>query len=541
MSYVKSTLAEASPRYVPCASDFVARPSRAHRPVARRRNRHDPPQIKKIIFLSHRKYTKAPADLCRPGNHLSPSDPQATMARAAPSRPSTTGLKRKAPLSSRLPNIKITLPQDLSIDEIQKQLKRKLKLKFLPDKWQAHLIQRILQGYDSVLCAGTGYGKSLIFEGLAKLGGAGKVVVVICPLKALERDQAFQASKKGIHTVVLNEDTTKSQGLWERAKTKASIIYCSPEMALAPRFLKLWTDVNFRKRLTAVIVDEAHCIEDWGGDDFRPQYMELESLRSFTGQDVPFLACTATCMTSTFDLLWKTLQFGYRPFWGLDVGVDRPNLFFQVQGIENTNYPLLDILNIFPQDLSDTTKREDLPKAILYFDTEAKCREAVQFLRKILPEHLRNAVHAFSSTLSEDGKATNWDDFMNNLTRLLCATDAAGMGCNVTDIKFVISIGIPKSVGQAYQRWGRAGRDRVQEAMCIQLIPPWARYGFGDEANTSRRPHMNGASSMYKLTSFPGVNISSNACWVSSFVFIFRALFLMIRSLSSKAISLAQG
>jgi len=65
----------------------------------------------------------------------------------------------------------------------------KLKLSYTPDNWQAHLIQQILQGYDSIFCAGTGYGKSLIFEGLAVLGGSQKLVIVISPLKALERDQ----------------------------------------------------------------------------------------------------------------------------------------------------------------------------------------------------------------------------------------------------------------------------------------------------------------------------------------------------------------
>jgi superfamily II DNA helicase RecQ len=59
----------------------------------------------------------------------------------------------------------------------------------MPDEWQAHLIQRVLQGYDSIFCAGTGYGKSLIFEGIAALGGRGKVAIVISPLKALQKDQ----------------------------------------------------------------------------------------------------------------------------------------------------------------------------------------------------------------------------------------------------------------------------------------------------------------------------------------------------------------
>ncbi|EPS93169.1 hypothetical protein FOMPIDRAFT_1087018, partial [Fomitopsis schrenkii] len=89
----------------------------------------------------------------------------------------------------------------------------------------------------------------------------------------------------------------------------------------------------FRARLQAVIIDEAHCVDEWGKDDFRKQYRQLSSLRGYTSYSIPFLACTATCSTHTFDVLWDTLQFGYRPFWGLDVGCDRPNLLFDIRPI----------------------------------------------------------------------------------------------------------------------------------------------------------------------------------------------------------------
>jgi len=118
-------------------------------------------------------------------------------------------------------------------------------LSYTPDDWQVHLIRRILQGYDSIFCAGTGYGKSLIFEALAVLGGAGKLVLVISPLKALERDQAEQAIAKGINAIVINEDTTKSSALWKSARTSAAMVHMSPEMVLSESFLKLWKDSHF--------------------------------------------------------------------------------------------------------------------------------------------------------------------------------------------------------------------------------------------------------------------------------------------------------
>ncbi|TFK58838.1 hypothetical protein BDN72DRAFT_781519, partial [Pluteus cervinus] len=101
-------------------------------------------------------------------------------------------------------------------------------------------------------------------------------------------------------------------------------------MALGDTFAKLWRDTAFRDRIHAVIVDEAHCIAEWG-DSFRTQYQGLSQLRNFIGQEVPVVACTASCPTDTFNTIWASLSFGYRPFWGLDVGCTRENLTYIVR------------------------------------------------------------------------------------------------------------------------------------------------------------------------------------------------------------------
>ena len=132
--------------------------------------------------------------------------------------------------------------------------------------------------------------------------------------------QADQASAKGIETIVLNEDTTKTTDLWKRVRTTAAMVYMSPEMALSETFHRLWKDSHFRKRLTAVIIDEAHCIDEWGNDEFCPLYRKLNTLRNYTGYEIPVVSCTATARTLTFDLIWSTVGYGNRPFWGLDVG-----------------------------------------------------------------------------------------------------------------------------------------------------------------------------------------------------------------------------
>jgi superfamily II DNA helicase RecQ len=86
--------------------------------------------------------------------------------------------------------------------------------------------------------------------------------------------------------------------VWRPAEHNAQLIYISLEMALSDRFGRPWMDAKFCGRVNALIVDEAHCIDEWG-EKSRPMYWELHRLRSFTGQGVPFVACTATCATNT--------------------------------------------------------------------------------------------------------------------------------------------------------------------------------------------------------------------------------------------------
>ncbi|KAK0466075.1 P-loop containing nucleoside triphosphate hydrolase protein, partial [Desarmillaria tabescens] len=347
------------------------------------------------------------------------------------------------------------------------------KLSYHPDDWQAHLIHRILQGYDSIFCAGTGYGKSLIFEGLAALRGKGKLVMVISPLKALEWDQIKQATQKGLDAFAINEDTYKTAKLWAWVRTMAQMVYLSPEMALSDSFMKLWKDSKFRAHLTTIVVDEAHCIDEWGDDAFHPMYRKLgEALHGFTGSDIPFVACTVTCQTTMFDMIWSSLGYGHRPFWGIDVGTDRHNLLYLTRLQQYPDNPVLDILNILPPDLGPDTHREDLPKTLLYLDSEAGCCSLVQSLHKCLPKHLRTCVHAFSSDLSEEAKQQCWDKFTTEDFRIIVVTDAAGMGCSIDNIRFCVVFGCPHSFAAVAQHWGRAGRDRVTEGVCILLVPP---------------------------------------------------------------------
>ncbi|KZT74241.1 hypothetical protein DAEQUDRAFT_807906 [Daedalea quercina L-15889] len=141
---------------------------------------------------------------------------------------------------------------------------------------------------------GTGYGKSLVFHGIAKLAGENKAAIVICPLKALEADQLREAEAKGLRAVMIDEDNSKTKSAWAEAHTRAQMMYISPEMALSDSFTKLWKDGAFRECLEAMIINDAHCVDEWGTDDFRKQYKPLSILHDYTKRAV----CPTRCRTA---------------------------------------------------------------------------------------------------------------------------------------------------------------------------------------------------------------------------------------------------
>ncbi|KAJ6495147.1 hypothetical protein C8R45DRAFT_754522, partial [Mycena sanguinolenta] len=154
----------------------------------------------------------------------------------------------------------------------------------------------------------------------------------------------------------------------------------------------------------------------------------------------------------------------------IDVGTDRANLFFYVRVLQNSKNPVLDMLNIFPEMLDASTPLEAIPKCLFYFEAQAACRSAVDTIRKILPWHLRNCIYSFSSINTEKGKARCWEGLSNGTIRIVCATDAASMGCSIPDIDFTVVFGVPSSLAVLLQRWGRAGRARGSTGVCILFV-----------------------------------------------------------------------
>ncbi|KAJ6603506.1 P-loop containing nucleoside triphosphate hydrolase protein, partial [Mycena vulgaris] len=111
-----------------------------------------------------------------------------------------------------------------------------------------------------------------------------------------------------------------------------------------------------------------------------------------------------------------------------------------------------------------------LPRCFSYFDFIEDCGTPVKTLRKFLPEHLQLRVQIFKSTLSEAAKELIWKRFNKGEILILCATNAAGMGCNVPDVRYTILCSLRKSTSVLAQRWGRTARNRTLDRTCILLV-----------------------------------------------------------------------
>jgi superfamily II DNA/RNA helicase len=156
------------------------------------------------------------------------------------------------------------------------------------------------------------------------------------------------------------------------------------------------------------------------------------------------------------------------------VGSERANLFFLTRPLTNAHNPILDVLNISPPDLDDTSDRSRIPKILTYHGSVAGTTKVKAEWRRALPAHLRSCVVSYSADISEAAKKGIWEGFLSGRYRILCATDAAGMGCNVPDVEYSIVFECPKSLAVLVQRWGRAGRNRTGIGTCMFFVQPWA-------------------------------------------------------------------
>jgi ATP-dependent DNA helicase RecQ len=276
----------------------------------------------------------------------------------------------------------------------------------------------------------------------------GGVTLVVSPLIALMKDQVDQLTASGVSATFLNstlEPQENRRRLDAILAGEVKLVYLAPERLMSGDFLSVVRTWD----VTALAVDEAHCISEWG-HDFRPEYRRLRELRTAL-PEVPVMALTATATPRVREDILG--QLALREPAVFVASFNRPNLNYLVEPKQDAVARIVEFVGGRGQD-----------SGIVYAQSRKRSEE--------LAACLRNAgitAVCYHAGLEAPERARNQEAFLRDEVRVVCATVAFGMGINKPDVRFVIHADLPKNLEGYYQETGRAGRDGLP-ADCLLLF-----------------------------------------------------------------------
>ena len=300
---------------------------------------------------------------------------------------------------------------------------------------QLEIVNSVLSGHDTLGLMPTGGGKSITFQVPALILEG--ITVVVTPLISLMKDQVDNLKRRHIKAAFFHSGMSARDARMAREllyNGRARLLYTSPERLHNPRFIQELR----RLPISMIVVDEAHCISQWGYD-FRPAYLHISELRKIAPK-APVLALTATATPEVAADICRQLN------------MDHPNAFRMSFSRSNINYivrksetKINDVFHI----LSHTSG-----SAIVYVRSRKRTREIADFLTS-------SGISAtfFHAGLDYEIKEQRQNDWKSGNVRVIVATNAFGMGIDKPDVRVVIHYDMPPSLEEYYQEAGRAGRD----------------------------------------------------------------------------------
>ena len=311
-------------------------------------------------------------------------------------------------------------------------------------KGQESIVNHILAGNDTIALLPTGGGKSICFQLPGIMHGG--LTLVISPLISLIKDQVDGLNRRNISALGLHSGLgyKETRLLMDNAlKGAYRFLYISPERLATEGFREYLPNLNIKM----LVVDEAHCISQWGYD-FRPAYLQIAESRALL-PNVPIAAFTASAPPYVVnDIADKLLLVEPKITMG---DFQRSNIHFHAQEQEDKQGVLLKMLS-------------GTQGSSLVF---ARNRKETEELAAFLCHHGVDA-DFYHAGLQATERARKQDSWMRNQKRVMCCTNAFGMGVDKPDVRFVFHAGPPPSPEDYYQEAGRAGRDG-KESWCVML------------------------------------------------------------------------
>jgi ATP-dependent DNA helicase RecQ len=335
---------------------------------------------------------------------------------------------------------------------MNQQVEQVLKTYFHLDHFrtgQRDIIEAVLQGNDVVAMLPTGGGKSLCYQLPAYLITG--PILIVSPLLSLMEDQVEQIKLRGEKRVLALNSTIpfikRKQYLLNMGDYR--YIYASPEILQYDYVLSALK----KAKISLFVVDEAHCISQWG-HDFRPDYSRLGAIRRELDLP-PCLALTATATTEVLKDIQKILEFRsqYEKFI---YSIDRPNIALTVEKLSSMEQKIDRILHLV---------RSLKGPGIIYCSS----RFWTERLAQILNDSSEYGIGYYHGGLDQEQRILIQQQFLYDQLQVVCCTNAFGMGINKQNIRYVIHFHFPSQLESYMQEIGRAGRDG-QASIAIMLL-----------------------------------------------------------------------
>lgn len=299
---------------------------------------------------------------------------------------------------------------------------------------QEEIVNAALDGKDVLAILPTGGGKSVCFQVPAMMREG--IAIVVTPLIALMKDQVQNLDDRGIKALCVNAGMGRREvelTLNNAAYGDFKFLYVSPERLGTRLFRDYVSEMN----VSYIVVDEAHCISQWGYD-FRPDYLQIGRLREIV--DAPVIALTATATPQVAEDIMDRLGFEEKTL--IKGGFERPNLSYIVRKCEDKLGQLLSICN----GVAGT--------GIVYVRNRKKTEELAAFLTA-------NGISSsyYHAGLGADSRTDRQEKWKSDKIRIMVCTNAFGMGIDKPDVRFVVHFDVPDSPEAYFQEAGRGGRD----------------------------------------------------------------------------------